>query len=151
MKMKLLFLVLISLILIPVFANNDNVSEWSYELRNMGGDKYAIVVSAKISEGWYIYGMNIPDDEGPLPLFIGFSELENIEIIEDFYEKEKPSELFDLVFNMTVTYYDNDSNFKSVVRTENPDGNTLIIDGQACYKKDGACVQVYKEIKIQTD
>lgn len=147
--MKLLLLVLISLMLNPVFSGNDKISEWSYELHDRGGDKYEIVVKAKISEDWYIYGMNIPGDEGPLPLFIGFDESESIEILEDFYEKEKPSELFDAVFNMKVTYYDSKSSFKSVIRTENLDEKTLIIDGQACYKRDGTCVQVYEEIQVK--
>lgn len=145
---RIILLVGILLIINFAFADNDNIVSWNVECVETENNIFEIRLNAKISENWYIYGMNIGDD-GPLPLFIGFQETEGLNIIKEFDENEKPKEVFDNIFNMNVSYYEKTANFSSKIKSDgSSDYIMLIIDGQACYTKDGSCIQVYDKIKI---
>lgn len=146
----LLILALFSFV--TIFANNTNNSdfaEWTYILSTTDDGNFEITLSVDIDENWYIYGMNIIEG-GPLPLYIGFKENDNIKIIDEFTENHAPEEKFDKVFNMSITAYEESVEFSAIIEN-NSKGHivTLIIDGQACYTKDGRCVQVYEEIEVE--
>ncbi len=145
---KMVLLAGILLIMNLAFADTDNIVKWNVECIETDNNTYEIKLHGKISENWYIYGMHLGDD-GPLPLYIGFQEFPGLNVVKEFDENEKPKEIFDNIFNMNVSYYEKQAGFSSKIKTEGGgEYLILIIDGQACYTKDGSCIQVYDEIKI---
>jgi hypothetical protein len=149
MKKVLLFLLFFFFIFINTFAIDfDNLAKWNYEITKDAEDNYIVNLSVDIQDGWYIYAINVADG-GPLPLFLSFQDSDNIKIIKDFSEITKAKKKYDDVFEMEVLYYQNNASFSASFSVENLSEVVLIIDGQACYIKDGTCVQVYEEIKIK--
>ncbi len=145
---KMIFIVLSVILHNFLFADNNEIAAWSYEVKKKSDDKFEIILNADISEKWYIYGINI-EEGGPLPLNFYFEDSKNIRFLKEFIETETPQKLYDEIFKMNVPYYDKSVSFKAVVQIRNTQNNTLIIDGQACYMVDNSCVRVYQEIPIE--
>ena len=93
--------------------------------------------------------MNISDG-GPLPLYLSFEDAENIVSAAEFTEISKPKEMYDEVFEMKTSSYSGKVEIKcKFVPKKEVKNINLIIDGQACNKSNGSCVQVYETIPIE--
>ena len=90
------------------------------------------------------------DEGGPLPLFISFEDAENKIITSEFTEISIANKMYDEVFGMDVNSYTKKVEIKCMfVPKRGTEKITLIIDGQACNKKDGSCIQVYETIPLE--
>lgn len=137
------------LVFIGVFTYaQESIVTWKVEQSIEDTGSHILTLSAEIPHDWYIYGMNM-DEGGPLPLYIGIDDADNKVSAAEFSEISKPKEMYDDVFGMTVnSYFDKvEIKCKLVPRTDIKEIN-IIIDGQACNKKDGSCVQVYETIPV---
>lgn len=144
--MKELLTILLSLFIIGnLFSQDAEPAKWSYEIENKTEGNIEITLIADIESNWYIYAMNLPDG-GPLPLFIAFDESDKLEFEEEFNSVKEAKELFDEVFKMNVAYYEGKTVFKAVIKETTNENLKLIIDGQACYKVDGSCIQIFEEM-----
>lgn len=96
------------------------------------------VVYVDIADNWYIYGFD--NSGGPMPLDMTISNANDVKIspvtIADVHEDE----IFGKV-SIHEKYAIFECYFDPV-----KDGNVLSISGQACNKKDGACMPFFEEI-----
>jgi hypothetical protein len=129
--------------------SQESLINWNIEQSRQDDGSYVLTIKADIPADWYIYGMNM-DEGGPLPLFIGFEDSENLIQKSDFSEIKKAKTMYDDVFGMDVMSYSDKVEIKCVF-VPKPDITSinLIIDGQACNKKDGSCMQVYESLPIE--
>ena len=145
---KTLILSLLFVISISLFAQ-ESIIDWKIDQSREDTGSHALLISAEIPVDWYIYGMNM-EEGGPLPLFIEFEDSENLMHAVEFKEISKPKEMYDDIFEMNVNSYTKKVEIKCIfVPKEGVSTVNLIIDGQACNKIDGSCVQVYENIKIE--
>jgi len=70
-----------------------------------------IVFSASIEEGWHLYATELESDEGPVPTRIVFESLGEVSIDKTVIE-EKAISKYDDNFEMTLTYFENQTTFK---------------------------------------
>ncbi len=148
MKKLKIFIILILTITNYVFSQTPNI-KWDVNYSIEKNNEHKLIVSGEIAENWYVYGMNIPEG-GPLPLYLSVENSD--EIIESikFTEISKPKTMYDNVFEMNISSYYPKIEIlcKFNLKVETIDTINLIIDGQACNKKDGRCIQIYETIPI---
>ncbi len=145
---KALILSLLFIVSISMLAQESNI-EWKIDQSREATGSHSLIISAEIPNTWYIYGMNM-DEGGPLPLHLSFEDSKNLLHVVEFKEISKPKEMYDDVFKMNVNSYMEKVEIKCVfVPKSDVTKINLIIDGQACNKKDGSCVQVYENIEIE--
>ena len=139
------FLVVFSLI----SFSQESLLSWDFEQSRQDNGSYVLTIKADIPTDWYIYGMNM-DEGGPLPLYLGFEDADNLINSFEFTEIKKAKTMYDDVFGMNLMSYSDKVEIKCVyVPKPDTESISLIIDGQACNKKDGSCMQVYESIPIE--
>ena len=143
---------LISLSLFAIIANfaiaQESPISWEINESRADDGAYIINISAVIAHDWYVYGMNM-DEGGPLPLFISFEDTDSLVSAFKCEEIVIAKKMYDEVFEMDVMSYKNRIHIKCryVPYAEVTQLN-LTIDGQACNKSNGSCMQVYESIPI---
>lgn len=144
---KFTILALFSIIAAITFAQETPV-QWQVEQTRDTDGSYVLDITAEISHNWYMYGMNM-DEGGPLPLYLSFDNSKNLTTSCIFKEVSKAKTMYDDVFEMDVMSYTDKVHIRCVfVPKTDVKSLDLIIDGQACNKKDGSCIQVYESIPI---
>jgi hypothetical protein len=147
--MKKTFVIILLAIISFATFSQESIVNWKIEQSREETGSYLLNISAEIPYGWYIYGMNM-DEGGPLPLFISFEDAENKIITSEFTEISIANKMYDEVFGMDVNSYTKKVEIKCMfVPKRETEKITLIIDGQACNKKDGSCIQVYETIPLE--
>lgn len=145
---KTLLLSFLLVLSISIFAQ-ESIVNWKVDQSREETGSHILKISAEIPHDWYIYGMNM-EEGGPLPLYLSFEDSENLVNSVEFKEISKPKQMFDDIFGMNVNTYMEYVEIKCIfVPKSNVSTINLIIDGQACNKKDGSCVQVYQTIEIE--
>lgn len=129
------------------FAQEASIT-WQVEQTRDADGSYILNITADISHDWYMYGMNM-DEGGPLPLYLSFEDSDEKTTSVKFEEITKAKTMYDDVFEMDVMSYTDKVHIKCIfVPKTEVKSLDLIIDGQACNKKDGSCIQVYDSIPI---
>ncbi len=122
--------------------------QWQVEQYRDSDGSYILDITADISHDWYMYGMNM-EEGGPLPLFLSFENSESLTSSCVFEEVSKAKTMYDDVFEMDVMSYTDKVHIRCVfVPKADVKSLDFIIDGQACNKKDGSCIQVYESIPV---
>lgn len=145
---KAILLILLNLMIFLGLLAQSNYGSWTYELKRIDTGAYNLKIKAIIDDKYYIYGMNIK--EGPLPLeFIFENQDENI-ISYDIKEISIPEVTFDEVFGSNVSTHSKKAEFEcTFVPKTNVNSLNLIIQGQACNKKDGSCFPINEILSIK--
>ncbi|MDD2387754.1 MAG: protein-disulfide reductase DsbD family protein [Bacteroidales bacterium] len=127
----------------------ESIVNWKIQQSREVTGSHILIISAEIPQEWYIYGMNM-EKGGPLPLFFAIENDDEKVIVAEFSEISKAKEVYDDVFSMNVSSYFDKVEIKCtfIPKSETTEFN-LIIDGQACNKKDGTCVPVYQTIPVE--
>lgn len=89
------------------------VWQFSYEQRETG--VYEVVISATISEGSHIYGMDVPEG-GPIPTSIIFNESSDYSIEGEIVEVIPPVEKFDEAFGFNIKSYSKKVEFRQLIK-----------------------------------
>lgn len=140
-------LAIFSIIAAITFAQETPV-QWQIEQSRDSDGSYVLDITADISHDWYMYGMNM-EEGGPLPLYLSFDDSDNLTISNLFKEVSKSKTMYDDIFEMDVMSYTDKVHIRCVFVPKTDVKNLdLIVDGQACNKKDGSCVQVYESIPV---
>lgn len=88
-----------------------NPVTWTWEKEKITEDKYKLIYTAKIQEGWTVYSQFTSDD-GPVPTEVYYENQEGITLdgkgVETGHKKEGPDPLFD---NVNVVKYIADEAF----------------------------------------
>lgn len=78
--------------------------KWDVELKELKGNQYEIVATAKIDMGFKLYGVNIADG-GPVKTSFNFETMENCKKFGKPVEVTPSSKAQDKMFDMEVTYF----------------------------------------------
>lgn len=128
-----------------IFAQTNPVT-WSITQNRVEDGSYNVIISADIHPDWYIYGVDIGEG-GPLPLIISIEDRENTVYSAHFSVLTPATTSYDEIFGMNVSSFKSHADFKyNYVPKSDILSLTIIIDGQACNKINGSCVQVFENI-----
>lgn len=122
--------------------------EWTTEVK-MTSDKDGVVeFTANISDGWHLYGMDIPK-EGPVPTTFNFREVQGAEFTGDVTASREPQKVMDVIFNLKIGFWENQVTFTRPFRlTEGSRGCKFEgkIDYMAC--NDKSCSKGNKQFSV---
>ncbi len=93
--------------------------KWTTSVKNSSATEVELIATATIDEGWHLYSQTVPED-GPLPTEFIF------EGSQDYLKKGNTSEekghtVFDPVFEMKITYFENKASFVQRIKRKNTD------------------------------
>jgi thiol:disulfide interchange protein DsbD len=102
--MKKIFLFIVFLFTISsVTAQIYDPVSFTSSVKELGNNKYKLIITAKIDNGWHIYSQNVPKG-GPAPTGFTFPKSKNYKIIGGVGEPEG-HEVDDPVFQMRIKYF----------------------------------------------
>jgi len=93
----------------------DPVSWEFFSKKNEDGN-YELHFSSKIIEGWHLYSQFLPSDEGPIATAFYFNG--GIERIGEVQEVGDKITTFDKVFEMELSYFEDEMEFVQVLKTD---------------------------------
>ena len=105
-----------------------------------------LLFNAKIDKGYHLYSLIIPEN-GPLPTVFTFEESENFTLQDDVSEVTTAIEKFDDVFEMNISYFEDNAAFKQVII---PNGSEIPVIGEIAYMvcNETGCVALYEDFDI---
>ncbi|MDD3687653.1 MAG: protein-disulfide reductase DsbD family protein [Bacteroidales bacterium] len=146
--MKIFSILTVAVLLSLTALAQEEPVNWSVTQSRSEDGSYNITITADIHPDWYIYGMNIGDG-GPLPLLLSIENQETVVSSVTFSEITEPTVMYDEIFEMNVSSYMHQAQFKcNYVPKTDIMSVSIIIDGQACNKVNGSCIQVYQNITV---
>lgn len=118
--------------------------EWSVSSEMTSKTEGQIILSAKIEKGWHLYGLNLPDG-GPKPTSIEFDKLDGLTLTGDITPSVAPIEKVDMVFHLTLNWWEKDVNFVQKFKITGNNGYSAsgVITFQGC--NDGSCIPPSRE------
>lgn len=127
------FVGLLILLFVFYFHGASQIQEpihWDYKLNDSGADTKEIVFTAKIDQGWHLYGMSLPDG-GPISTSFNFEKVRGGTLIGKVTSDSKLITHFDNQFSMDLSWYVNAATFRQKVKVTNP--NDFYISGYVKY------------------
>ncbi|OEK08340.1 thiol:disulfide interchange protein [Flavivirga aquatica] len=114
MRKKFIFLIA----LMAFTLGNSQVLEpvkWITSIEKISETEYNLIAKASIETGWHLYSQNVPED-GPIPTTFTFDDAEGaIKIVGNTSEEEGHT-VKDPVFEMEITFFENNATFKQKVK-----------------------------------
>ncbi|HIC31313.1 MAG TPA: hypothetical protein EYO76_05285, partial [Flavobacteriaceae bacterium] len=140
-----------------VFSQIEPV-KWSAEVEQLSDTEYNLIYKANIEDHWHLYSQALPEG-GAIPTEFIYNEkalTNDFELVGKAKESESITK-FDKVFQMDLTYFDNEATFTQKIKLKNPNVSQIEaeISFQAC--DDAKCIfeseivtfQLKKEAKSQ--
>lgn len=127
------FVGLLILLFVFYFHGASQIQEpihWSYKVNDRGADTKEIVFTAKIDQGWHLYGMSLPDG-GPISTSFNFEKVKGGTLIGKVTSDSKLITHFDNQFSMDLSWYVNAATFSQKVKVTNL--NDFYISGYVKY------------------
>ena len=90
---------------------------WTFQAEKAGEDAYILNATASIDEGWHVYGLELPSDDGPFPTYFEITENPDVEVLSAFTEP-KPIKAYDPNFMMDLLYHEESVTFTAKVRVK---------------------------------
>ncbi|MDR1584813.1 MAG: thioredoxin family protein [Prevotellaceae bacterium] len=84
--------------------------KWIIEKKVTSPKTFEIIFTAKIDDGWHVYGTNIPEN-GPRPTSVAFEKLENAQKVGNLESPSEACKEYDVNFDMELTWYKNEAVF----------------------------------------
>jgi len=132
-KMKIKELLLFfALLLVATGAAAQGGANFSVKQNKISDDEVEVVFTGSIQPGWHVYSPNIPKG-GPTPATINLDKCEGAEKSGPLTAKGKEISNFDKLFDMKVSYFENNVTFTQKFKIT---GDTYNIKG---YLEYGAC------------
>lgn len=78
---------------------------WTFATKPAGNDTVQLLLTATCEQGWHIYALALPSDEGPLPTMVQVEPQAAFRLVGAPLEP-KPVEAFDPNFGVAVRYHD---------------------------------------------
>ncbi|WP_281233072.1 protein-disulfide reductase DsbD family protein [Flavobacterium gelatinilyticum] len=92
-------------------------------VKEIGENKYTLVITAKIDKGWHVYSQNVPDG-GPAPTSFTFQPSKNYKKTGSVVEP-KGHEVDDPVFQMRIKYFEDKAVFTQNIERKSADAFTI--------------------------
>lgn len=128
------FLLFLSL---GVSAQVQTPVNWSSELEMISETEGQIVFTAKISDGWHMYSMDLPKD-GPTPTNFDFRQIAGADLVGDIVPSVKPTKVMDKMFNLMLGYWEGVVTFTQNFRLQNGSKGCkfeVVVESMACNDK----------------
>ena len=103
-----------------------NPVTWSFSSRYISGNEAELVFTAKIKQGWHMYGVNISDG-GPIPTSFHFNASSDYQLQGEIVPVIKPVVKMDPNFNIQVELFDGNAEFRQKVKILK--GGKVIVSG----------------------
>lgn len=109
-------MMLLALVWIGVNANAQILDPvtWTYAAKKTGTNEAVLFIKAKLQPGWHIYSQHVGEG-GPVKTTFAFTPGKDYETVGATMEP-KPIEKFEKVFNMEVSYFDNEVVFQQKIK-----------------------------------
>ena len=86
-------------LVIPFLGISQQPVTWSFDAEHIEGDRYNLIYTAAIDDGWNVYSQFL-EDGGPIPTSINYESMVGIDLVgegqESGYKKEGMDPLFDI-------------------------------------------------------
>jgi len=144
-KLHVIFLLLLSTTLIK--AQVADPINWGFKANKLEGNKYEIIFSASIDQGWHLYSISQPED-GPQAIAFAFKQTPDFKLIGKVKEVTKATTEYDKIFKLNVSYFVKSATYSQVVELVNADSTLIIgnIDFQACFS--GTCTYLDNDFSV---
>lgn len=104
MKLNKLLLI-ISFLFVGLIGRAESPVSWTSEIQMTSDTEGNVVFTARISDGWHMYSMNIPKG-GPTPTSFDFNEVSGAELVGTPVASVAPVEVMDKMFDMKLGYWE---------------------------------------------
>ncbi|TNJ42573.1 cytochrome C biogenesis protein [Tamlana fucoidanivorans] len=121
--------------------------KWTTTIETLSASEFNLVFIANIDDHWHLYSQTVPEN-GPLPTVFVFENNSNIKLIGKPAE-QKGKTVYEAVFEMKVTYFENKAVFKQKVKrlTNKPFAIVGEIEFMTCDNQQ--CIQEYEDFEIK--
>ncbi len=140
--MKRILFLLLPLFLVFINASAQEPYTSTMSLVDKGNGEVELTATFKIDPTWHIYDINLPDG-GPMPTSLSIDNLKGATKVGNFKTiNSKVKKKFDDIFEMNVSYYEDQATF--VQRVKVTDKAAFVLEGdlrgQVCSEIDGQCI-----------
>lgn len=117
--MKKFFSATLLMLVMGVCTAQDNPVKLVGKVKHLKGDRYELIIEAKIAPDWSIYSQKNPE-EGAYPTKISFANTNDIVLIGNPKEVSNHKKIInDDIYNVKLVKYYNSVLFKQIVRKKN--------------------------------
>lgn len=116
---KVLAIIAALIISVGAYAQIEHPVTWAYAAKKTSATEGIIYLKATIQPGWHIYSLNVKDG-GPIKTSFTFAKSKGYELVGKAIEP-KPVTKFEKVFNMNVSYFENEVVFQQKIKLKSPD------------------------------
>lgn len=105
--MQAIYIMLFALTGINISTTNETLPDpikWSFEIETISDGEYALIATADIKNGWYLYSQDNTDD-GPVPTSFFFTKSSANALVQDVHEEGKLIKNHDDLFDMVISKY----------------------------------------------
>lgn len=96
--------------------------KWEYGAKKINENEAVVFLRAKMDDGWHIYSQDV-EDGGPIRTSFTFAESKDYTVVGKTAQPT-PKTKFEKVFNMDVSYFDNEVVFQQRVKLNK--GTTVV-------------------------
>ena len=123
---------------------------WTTHLEKVTYDTYLLKFKAKIQSKWHLYSQNLPEN-GPLPTEFVFKGVEEHYDLVGITQESKTKTAFDPIFQMEVSWFDNEALFEQKIKLRNLD--LAFIEGEINYQAcdDKLCIFRNEDFRFVLD
>lgn len=104
--------------------------KWSFQALPQGNGEVLVQFIANLEEGWHVYALTLPSDQGPLATSIRLNPSNTFEFVGQLQEPT-PVETYDPNFAMVVRFHDGAPVFTQRIRPRQ--GGTVVLEGEVEY------------------
>jgi DsbC/DsbD-like thiol-disulfide interchange protein len=123
--MASLLILLWSVLAVPVAP-----VKWSFQAVPQANGEVLVQCTATLEEGWHVYALTLPSDQGPIATAIRLKPSEAYEPLGDMQEPT-PVETYDQNFGMVVRYHDGTPIFTQRIRPRKE--GPVVVEGEVEY------------------
>ena len=92
---------------------------WSRSVEDKSPTEKVLVFTATVKDPWHLYGTELPKG-GPTPTHLLVDKIEGAELVGGLTSAQKPVEMYDPNFEMTLRFYSGKVTFRQKIRITDP-------------------------------
>ena len=92
---------------------------WSRSVEDKSPTEKVLVFTATVKNPWHLYGTELPEG-GPTPTHLLVDKIEGAELVGGLTSAQKPVEMYDPNFEMTLRFYSGKVTFRQKIRITDP-------------------------------
>ena len=116
------FVLSLSILLLGMGLNAQVIRDavtWSRSVEDKSPTEKVLVFTATVKNPWHLYGTELPKG-GPTPTHLLVDKIEGAELVGGLTSAQKPVEMYDPNFEMTLRFYSGKVTFRQKIRITDP-------------------------------